>query len=152
MKNSILKFRPNQLLPNSYKPGIRRPYIDVGEHLPATSNGYFEIARILLSSTTGDVISILSKPIKKGYKIKVEDEYETIFGGYKKTYKLIPTQGEIFEVIKDLQDNELNYLEQLMEYNDFESDDDIINFISIDSDLYPNLNDLLIEYLKHINS
>lgn len=150
MINSMRSFRPEKLFLKSDKVKSRRPYIDIGEFLPPESNDYNEIARISLSSTTGDVISIQAKKTKNGFKIKVEDEYEAKYTGYKTIYKLIPTQGEIFDVIKNLEENELNCLMQYIEYNDLKTIDEITNFIYIDSQIYPKLNELLIEYLRQI--
>ena len=142
--------RPIELFLKSDKEKVGRPYIDVGEFLQPESNGYIEIARILLSSTTGDVISIRIKKTKNCFKIRVEDEYEAEYSGYKNIYKMVPTQGEIFDVITDLEEDELNWLTQCIEYNNFKTIDEISNFIYIDSKIYPNLNELFIDYLNQI--
>jgi hypothetical protein len=150
MTNSMSTFRPNELFLKSDKEKSRRPHIDVGEFLSPELNGYNEIARMSLSSTTGDVIVIRAKKTKNGFKIRVEDEYDTEYSGYKTIYKLIPTQGEVFDVIKNLSEDDLNCLMQYIEYNDFKTIEEITDFIYIDSKIYPNLNELFIDYLKQL--
>jgi hypothetical protein len=149
--NNIMRnFRPMGLFLQSDEQKSRRAYIDIGEFLPPESNGYKGIARILLASTTGDVISIRVKRTKSRFKISVKDEYGTVYSGYKSIYKLLPTQGEIFDVIKYLEEDESKCLTQYIEYNDLKTIDDIKNFIYLESEIYPNLNDLFIDYLKQL--
>ncbi len=93
--DKIIHFRPVVIHNVSNSQETRRPYFDVGEHLPRISAGYFEIARISLAYSTGDVISIRAKINKNSIRIKVVDEYDTNFIEYKSVYNNIPTQGEI---------------------------------------------------------
>ena len=151
MENIDIKlFRPKELFGNMNTEKIRKPFIDVGEFLPPSNKGYQEIARISLSSSTGDVISIRAKKTKNDYKIEVVDEYETEFIGYKRKYKEIPTQGEMFNVFRDLNtESDSNYYWiEIVEMNELKTIDEITNFIYIDSNIYPDLNELLIEFFK----
>ncbi len=147
-KKDIRLFRPKDLFGNMNTEKIRKPFYDVGEFLPSLSKGYQEIARICLSSSTGDVLSIRAKKNKNYYFIKVEDEYETEFIEYKRKYELIPTQGEIFDVIRDMntESHSQYYWIQIVEMNEFRTIDEITDFIYIDSNIYPNLNELLIDF------
>jgi hypothetical protein len=147
-KKNILFFRPKDLFGNMNTKKIRKPFYDVGEFLPSFNKGSQEIARICLSSSTGDVISIRAKKNKNGYQIEVVDEYETEFIEYKKMYELIPTQGDIFDVIRDMntESDSQYYWIQIVEMNGLKTIDEITNFIHIDSNIYPDLNELLIDF------
>lgn len=151
MKNEDINlFRPKNLFSKQNTERIRNPFFDVGEFLPSEEDGYQEIARICLSSSTGDVISVRAKKLKIGYLIEVIDEYETEFVDYKKKYSSIPTQGEIFNVIRDM-NNDINsqyYWIQIVEMNELKTLDEITDFIYIDSNIYPDLNELLIEFFR----
>lgn len=146
--HDIRSYRPLGLIGSSNTKGIRRPFFDVGEHLPKAQRGIHEIARISLSSSTGDVISIRAKINKKSIRISVIDEYDTKFLDYKSSYKSIPTQGEIFDVIRNM-NNEPNsqyYWVEIVEMLELKSLKEIANYIVIDSLLYPNLNELLKDF------
>ena len=151
MENTDIKlFRPNELFGNMNTEKIRKPLIDVGEFLPASNKCFQEIARICLSSSTGDVISIIAKKAGNGYDIEVVDEYETECIEYEKKYELIPTQGEIFNVIRDMntqRDSQYFWIE-IVEMNELKTIDEITNFIYIDSNIYPDLNELLIDFFQ----
>ncbi len=142
---------PAILYGSSQTTETRRPYFDVGEHLPRISAGYFEIARISLASSTGDVISIRAKINKNSIRIKVVDEYDTNFIEYKSVYNNIPTQGEIFDVIRDMNNERQSqyYWIQIVEMHELKSLNEITDFIFIDSLIYPNLNELLVEFFKN---
>ncbi|MDB4286400.1 hypothetical protein N9933_03785 [bacterium] len=151
MENEDIKlFRPKDLFGKENTNKIRKPFFDVGEFLKSVDSGYQEIARICLSSSTGDVISIRAKKAKNGYRIEVVDEYETEFVGYKKKYALIPTQDEIFNVVRDMntESDSQYYWIQIVEMNELKTLDEITDFIYIDSNIYPYLNELLIEFFR----
>ena len=78
------------------------------------------------------------------------DEYDTKFLDYKSSYKSIPTQGEIFDVIRDM-NNEPNsqyYWVEIVEMLELKSLKEIANYMVIDSLVYPNLNDLLMDFFR----
>ena len=152
MENQNLKlFRPQELFGARNTQKMRTPYFDVGEFLPITDHNQLEIARICLASSTGDVISIRAKKTEVGYQIKVIDEYETEFIDYQEIYTTIPTQGEIFNIIRDMntESDSQYYWIQIVEMNELKTLNEITDFIYIDSNLYPNLNDLLIEFFSN---
>jgi len=146
----IKLFRPKELFGRKNTEKIRKPIYDVGEFLPPLNKGYQEIARICLSSSTGDVISIRLKKNKNGYEIEVVDEYESEFIEYERRFEEIPTQGDIFNVIRDLNtESDSNYyLLEIVEINELKTIDEITNFIYVDSNIYPDLNELLIDFFK----
>lgn len=136
----IRSYRPSELSGSAHTKGIRRPFFNVGEHLAKAQRGFQEIARISLSSSTGDVISIRAKIKKNSIRIRVIDEYETKFLDYKSSYKSIPTLGEIFDVIRDM-NNEPNsqycWIE-IVEMLELKNLKEIANYMVIDSLVYPN--------------
>jgi hypothetical protein len=150
-KEDIRLFRPKELFGKMNTEKIRKPFFDVGEFLPSEEKGYKEIARVCLYSSTGDIISIRAKKNKNGYEVEVVDEYENEFIGYEKNYELIPRQGEIFDVIRDMntESDSQYYWIQIVEMNELSTIDEISDFMYIDSIIYPDLNELLIEFFKH---
>jgi hypothetical protein len=148
---SIKDFRPelnDLLIPNATK-GTRRPYFDVGEYLPPLEDGQIEFARINLASTTGDVMGLRIKKVKKKFIINIVDEYETEFVDYKSVYDSIPTQGEVMDIITTM-NNDFDsqpYWLAIIEQNEYDSIVHITDFIRFDSNIYPNLNELFVEYL-----
>lgn len=129
--------------------GTRRPYFDVGEFLPKLNEGEIEFARINLSSTTGDVFSLRIRRDKNKFIVRVVDEYETEFIDFKSEYDSIPNQGEIINVITSMNNEEDSqpYWLAIIEQNEFETIDEITDFIQVDSNLYPHLNELFSSYL-----
>ena len=143
-------YKPECLFTENGTSKIRTPYFDVGEFLPTEDNGFHEIARICLASTTGDVISIRAKECNGSIIIEVVDEYLTEFFEYKKDYSEIPTQGEICDIITTmcLEPNSLSYLFGIIEMNGFSTINEITDFIYMDSNVYPDLNELFVAFLK----
>jgi hypothetical protein len=130
--------------------GTRRPHFDIGEYLPLPKKGEIEFVRINLASTTGDVYSLRIKKEKTSYVITIVDEYQTVFTDYENEYDQIPTQGEIFDVIIKMNNgfDVESYWLPIIELNELDSIEQITDFIQFDSNMYPYLNDLFIDYLK----
>ena len=55
----LRNFKPTGFLGSSNTKEIRRPFFDVGEHLPKAQRGFQEIVRISLRSSTGSDIGRL---------------------------------------------------------------------------------------------
>lgn len=129
--------------------GIRRPHFDVGEYLPVSKKRETEFARISLASTTGDVFSLRIKKEKKSFMVTIVDEYNTNFIEYESEYDQIPTQGEVFDIITDMNNEPESqpYWLAIIEENGFETIEQITDFIQLDSNIYPNLNELFVNYL-----
>lgn len=156
-KHDIKSFRPENLFGTRNTEGIVRnqqPFY-VGA-LPKLRRGQIEIARISLSTTLGDVISIRARGTAKGYKISVVDEYEFEYFDYKSDYSSIPTQEEIFNVIRDMNfdddrmGNSLygNWIMLVIDEN--KTIAGITDYILFDSHIYPDLNELLKDFLVKI--
>jgi hypothetical protein len=124
--------------------GIRRPAFNVGEYLPAARSGETEIARISLASTTGDVVSIRARKRGKTVSLSVHDEYETVFMDFRDKFNGLPTQGELVDLLCSFrgEDDDLPYLPGVIEYNGYETADEVLDFITVDSALYPDLDTL----------
>lgn len=154
MENSeqFKKFRP-QLedfrIPDTTS-GTRRPYFDVGEYLPKLQEGEIEFVRINLASTTGDVFSIRIRQERNKFIINVVDEYETDFIEYESEYNQIPSQEDLLDIITSMNNEEDSqpYWLAIFEQNGFSSIEQIMDFFQIDSKIYPNLNELFVEYLN----
>ena len=152
---TLRNYRPDKLpfSEDSGTSGIRRPHFDVGEYLPASKKGEIEFVRISLASTTGDVFSLRIKKEKKSFVVTIVDEYETKFTDYENEYDNIPTQGEVFDIITDM-NNESDsqpYWLAIIEQNGFDSIEEITDFMQIDSNIYPDLNELFKDYLVDNN-
>ena len=148
--NNILNYRPVNILKAEGTKKFRMPYYDVGEFLPKMKKGFFEIARICLASSTGDVISIRVKKNIKSYRVEVVDEYETEFIEFNDKYQEIPTQGDVIDIIMNLNHDydSQEFLYGIIQQNEFKTIDEIIDFIYLDSNFYPDLNQLFIHRLK----
>ena len=148
---TLRNYRPDQLpfAEGTGTSGIRRPHIDVGEYLPVLKKGEIEFARISLASTTGDVYSLRIKKEKKSFVVTIVNEYNTEFIDYKRDYEQIPTQGEVSDIIWNMNnepDSQYYWL-AIIEQNGFETIDQITDFIQIDSNIYSDLNELFEDYL-----
>ena len=142
-------YRPENILTPDGTDMVRNPYYDVGEFLPKAKAGTFEIARISMHSSTGDVISIRAKKLSRHYKISVYNEYGTIFLEFKDRYTQIPTQGEVLDVILRMSDDyqSQEYIYSIIDQNGYKSITEITSFFYLDSNLYPNLNELFVNKL-----
>ena len=145
----LRNYIPRNLFSEEGTNQIRRPHFDVGEFLPGMEESQREIVRMSLASTTGDVISIRAS--KEGYvfRIFIVDEYQTEFIEFKDEFDKTPTQGEIFDVIVNMntEADSQPYWLAVIESNGFENISDIQDFIQFDSNIYPDLNELFENYL-----
>lgn len=145
----INNFRPDNLLVNNPTDEVRRPTVDVGEFLPNCDIGIIEVARISLASVTGDVISFCLRKTPKRFALEILDEYGSMFVAYKRIYKSIPTQGELFQSAIDFSyelDGQSIILGTI-EMNELSTIANIKSFFYFDSNIYPMLNQLFEEYL-----
>jgi hypothetical protein len=141
------RFIPESLFVQESTNGLRRPYYDVGEHLPIKNSFEIDIARISLASSTGDVIVIRAVKSDNLYSLKVLDEYEGIFIDFTEEYNHIPTQGEIIDLISEFNDqNSTNtgYLFEVLEENSMTTKEQVEHYVIIDSNIYPDLNSLFL--------
>jgi hypothetical protein len=79
--------------------GRMHPLFMGGEYLPDYAPGEVEIARIVLQSTTGDVISIRARTDRDGIHYRIVDEYDTGFDFSPRQSKLPLSMQELVELI-----------------------------------------------------
>jgi hypothetical protein len=149
-KKTIETYRPLNIMGFGNTNDISLPAAYVGNFLPKLEHGYVEIVRLCLRSTTGDIVSIRAKKLTKGYRIMIVDEYHMEFENFIDFYRAIPTQGEIFEIIALMtpKGEEYSYLDYLVIHNEFYKVEHMAHFVYIDSNLYPNLNDMYLDFLN----
>ncbi len=150
-------FRPASIALTGNTARDRHPTFDVGEFLPPEVGDSIEVARLVLASTTGDVVSIRATRTTNGYAIDVYDEYtaeyEYGFEGYRRDYAQIPTQGEMIDLLTAMTVEEVAmspgqpYVQAVLENNELSSIEEALAFLRIDSRLYPELNSLLRAFL-----
>lgn len=114
-----------------------------GNYLPELEKGELEIARIELSSTTGDVISLYAKKSEARYIYRVVDEYEgdTLSGAANMEAEHILTLGQMADFFLSAWS-----LIEVLEMNGFHGDRDAaLGFFWAKSNFYPNFHDLCVE-------
>ena len=118
-----------------------------GEYLPSIGQQEIEIARIVLASTTQDVISIRARRTPKFIAYRVVDEYETGFVLYKRRTAKPLTLRELIEIINrtnrdDLDDVDCDGLVFSVLAMNLDADPDpesMRGFVSVKSAFYPEL-------------
>ena len=112
-----------------------------GEYLPGYPRGEVEIARIVLKSTMGDVMSIRARRTRAGtVLLRLVDEYESEFRSVHARVKRPLTLGEMVEFIDNVRmvgeaPPTLSFVEACI-VSGAEGD---IGFASLESDLFPEL-------------
>ena len=118
-----------------------------GEYLPDYRTSETEIARIVLDSTTRDVISLRARRTKTGLlRYSIVDEYEGVFYFPKLPSRTFLTLGQIVDWIDQvgLSDGPnfgigLGLIYTLSNYSEGEPVEDLENFTTVESELYPQL-------------
>ena len=110
-----------------------------GNYLPDTDEGEVEIARISIRSTTFDVTSVYAKPVDGAIHYRVVDEYggDTMQGPSEAITSAPMTLGEFAAFFLTAWP-----LIEVLEMNYEDDVDGALEFFSVDSDFYPEL-DLL---------
>ena len=128
-----------------------------GEYLPAYDVGEVEIARIVLASTTQDVISVRARRGNPDspYLYRVVDEYEWTWSTSPAASQLPLSLGELIDLIDSAvleDDEELTppFLESLVlrQFDDSESPEDAARFVKVESAVYPQLGEYYAAHLK----
>jgi hypothetical protein len=123
--------------------GAIHPWFMGGEYLPDYKNNEVEIARVIMTSTTMDVISIRARHTKHRIKYRIVDEYEDFWEDdhyvMKPATSVRPlAMGAIIDIINlnDLIDGprEINY-----DGGCACSPDEIFDFSTVSSAFYPEL-------------
>jgi hypothetical protein len=115
-----------------------------GEYLPGYLLGEVEIARIVLRSTTSDVISLRARPIPDGIAYRVEDEYE---GQFTLPIPTSPRPLTLAELVRQFEEGRLRELEEpgglALGYNNMNAEHtdpkDLRHFTRIESGIYRQL-------------
>ena len=80
------------------------PALMGGEYLPGYDRGEIEIARIVLASTTMDVVSVRAHRKRYGIHYRVVDEYETRFAHHPQASRAPLTLGEIISLLDSIRE------------------------------------------------
>lgn len=120
--------------------GSIHPAFMGGEYLPNPKDDEVEIARISISSTTGDVTCVYARPQAGGIRYEVRDEYggDTLSGLNTRTSTDPLTMGELIDFFLGSWS-----LHECLECN-FENDvEGMLTFFSAESEFYPCLDSTL---------
>lgn len=120
-----------------------------GEYLPDYRAEETEIARIVLDSTTRDVISLRARRTKTGLlRYSVVDEYGSVFRFPKLPARGILTLGQLVDWIDQTHvddasdaDPGLGLFYTVGNHHEGEPAEDLENFTTVESDLYPGLSE-----------
>ena len=116
--------------------GAIHPSLMGGEYLPDFLEGEIEVARVVLQSTTMDVISLRARREGGEYAYRIVDEYETEFDfTIDNTYKSL----SMLEIVGAINKNELvtGPLDLNLEGGALPSE--LCGFVSVTSSYYPGL-------------
>jgi hypothetical protein len=134
--------------------GAVHPWMMGGEYLPDAEQGEVEIARVVLNSTTLDVISVRARPIPGGeIGYRIVDEYEDMREGEPITHeptksKRPLTTGELIDLIDSAEyppswnfgsgpGLTLYFLDG--HYQNGAGEEEIADFVTVESTFYPGL-------------
>lgn len=146
----------SDLLADTVDDGIRRelgrlhPSWMGGEYLPDYLPGEVEIARIVLASTTQDVISIRARRRRGGIRIlyRIVDEYQDSPGNpwtcRPRSSARPLTLGQLVQLIdhaghEDLNPDGRSLTDNLCELQEGCDPGDLLSFVTLDSEWYPEL-------------
>lgn len=140
---------PPQLLAESLDDETRvevgrwHPAFMGGEYLPDHDDTEVTVARFELGATTGDVIDIRARPMADGIAYRIVDEYDTAFTCSPAISAKALTMGEFVALIDSVSDGDRTGLTGAL--RDFQVDfgdepaEDIVGFVRVVSDFYPQL-------------
>jgi len=151
--NELKSYTPKNIFAIKNRPILYKSNFNVGEHLPPLQANESEIVRLSLGSTTGDIISIRLKRSNDDLIISVVDEYDMQISGFKDKYNSTPNQGEILDIIINsaIEKEGQSLIINIIKSNQLDSIEKIFEFIKIDSAAFPNINELLEDYLKDLD-
>ena len=128
--------------------------VDMGSWLPSVEDNECEIVRINLASTTSDKISIRAKVLDLAkIEISILDEYMSDYNesdiiNFCTVFDNIPTQGELFNFLVSIKFGETNEqffpppIVNVLDLTESQA------FFQFESSLYPDLDQLLFDYLR----
>ena len=137
---------PEALLQPALGEDLRRdlgrihPSLMGGEYLPDYLETEVEIARIVLESVTGDVISIRARIGGEGIAYRIVDEYELDYTCAIPTSLRPLTQGEMIRLL-EASDHPAGpgLVVQLLEGTGYYTFESCLSFVTVESDFYPGL-------------
>ena len=142
-KETIPKIILKESLPENVKKfsGAQHPWMMGGEYLPDLEKNEIEIARVILKSTTLDIISINAKKEKNGISYFIADEYGD------KEWNVTPSKTikplnfkQLINMIDSADEHGLMDTFRLQNYTDGDtSPEDIYDFATASSAFYPDL-------------
>ena len=159
MNSFDLDFRPTYFGPQSSQRVYESRY--GGEYLPNFDNVEIEIGRVILDSTTGDVISIRVTKVDDSYSYRVVDEYGSTFEipeSLQKTLRPLKFREMIILINNTVtkcenveESGETGLVKGFITYMLGEGDDpsEIMSFVRVGSGFYPELEEFF-EYQKEL--
>ena len=141
---------PDALLDDSLSEGLREftgslhPCFMGGEYLPGYRRNEVEIARVSLESTTADVISIRARPVGKRIHYRVVDEYDSTYCTRPQTSRCPLRFRELIRLIDSTDRGyegsdtglTLAFLDSQVDYL---HPDEVLGFVTVTSEFYPQL-------------
>ena len=123
--------------------GSVHPWFMGGEYLSDLHSNEVEIARVVLESTTMDVISIRARHTKDRIKYRVDDEYDSEYGFSPKSSKRPLSLGQIINIVEEMtldgQSSSPSAYRDSQEPDDAEDIRRLESFVSVSSEFYPDL-------------
>jgi hypothetical protein len=129
--------------------GRLHPSFMGGEYLPDYSTGEVEIARVVLQSSTQDVFSLRARRVGKKRPViryRFVDEYEETFTLQRDRSSRPLTMGEVIALIDSVEATEMELSDEgfvetwvLQQLEQDDTVDDALAFVSVESELYPQL-------------
>jgi len=129
-----------------------------GEFLPGYLRGEVEIARIVMATTTMDVVSIRARRRTNGYRYRVVDEYKAPFRFAPRTSKAPLTLGEALSLVLslDFEDSSPGPTGAVgvifgnldWQLGNGDPEEEVRGFIEVESDFYPGLGALVEEEIS----
>lgn len=127
--------------------GRKHPWLLGGEELPDLYDNEIEICRIVIKSSTLDIISLRAQKIENELHFRIVDEHE--INDYQLPYKISKSPLSMKEIVSNLDECIINqstdYKEGLVksifceQINDFDTFEEASKFISVHSIFYHQL-------------
>jgi hypothetical protein len=117
--------------------GKIHPVFMGGEYLPDSAEGEVEIARVVLRSTTADIICIRAKRDTDTIEYQVVDEYDSAFNYAPRNSKEPLTFSELISLIDSVEDEGSGRSKGLT--NSFRDWNGQADFVTVTSSFYPEL-------------
>ena len=122
--------------------------VDINKFPLSYLHGEIELLNISMNSHFGDEHSFRLNQSENGYNLIICNEYSRNFFNYCNFYKEIPTQKEILETFINMDFvKDVNFLDSIIQQNEFSNANEVLDFFIFYSDYYPDLHKLFNEYM-----